>query len=238
MFSMTTPQPIGRSLRVLSALLDYPDAELRNDLSDMRQVIRGECVVSASRRAELDSLMALLQGKDPLEIEADYVELFDRGRATSLHLFEHVHGDSRDRGPAMIDLGQTYEKAGLVLSDGELPDFLPAVLEFVSTQPPSEARAFLGEMAHIFNAIFGALLKRNSPYASVIGALIELAGERAQPVEPVAEEPIDESWAEPVVFDGCSSKGQARPGESQPIHIVRSGRPSSSQQNQNTGANV
>lgn len=238
MFSMTTPQPIGRSLRVLSALLDYPDAELRSDLSDMRQVIVGECVVSASRRAELDSLMTTLQGKDPLEIEADYVELFDRGRATSLHLFEHVHGDSRDRGPAMIDLGQTYERAGLILAEGELPDFLPAVLEFVSTQPPSEARAFLGEMSHIFNAIFGALLKRKSPYASVIGALIELAGESAQPVEPVAEEPIDESWAEPVVFDGCSSKGQARPGEPQPIQIVRSGRPSSSQQNQKTGANV
>ena len=93
-----------------------------------------------------------------MQVEADYVELFDRGRATSLHLFEHVHGDSRDRGPAMIDLGQTYEKAGLILAEGELPDYLPAVLEFVSTQPPREARAFLGEMAHILNAIFAALI--------------------------------------------------------------------------------
>jgi nitrate reductase molybdenum cofactor assembly chaperone NarJ/NarW len=238
MFSITTPQPIGRSLRVLSALLDYPDAELRNYLPDMREVMRGERVVSSSRRAELDALMAALQAKHPLEVEADYVELFDRGRATSLHLFEHVHGDSRDRGPAMIDLGQTYAKAGLILAEDELPDFLPAVLEFVSTQPPSEARAFLGEMSHIFNAIFGSLLKRESPYASVVAALIELAGESAQPVEPVAEEPIDECWAEPVVFDGCSSKGQARPGEPQPIRIVRSGKPSLSQQNQNTGASV
>jgi nitrate reductase molybdenum cofactor assembly chaperone NarJ/NarW len=238
MFSMTAPQPIGHSLRVLSALLDYPDAALRIHLPEMRELMRGELVVSSSRRAELDFLMRTLQGKDLLEVEADYVELFDRGRATSLHLFEHVHGDSQDRGPAMIDLGQTYETAGLILAEGELPDFLPAVLEFVSTQPPSEARAFLGEMAHIFNAIFGALLKRNSPYASVLGALIELSGEKAQPVEPAAEEAIDDSWAEPVVFDGCSSKGQAKPGEPQPIHIVRSARPSSSQQNQNTGATV
>ncbi|MCP2937330.1 nitrate reductase molybdenum cofactor assembly chaperone, partial [Salmonella enterica subsp. enterica serovar Typhimurium] len=81
--------------------------------------------------------------------EAAYVELFDRGRSTSLHLFEHVHGDSRDRGPAMIDLAQTYEKAGLYLAEGELPDYLPVVLEFVSTQPAREARAFLGEMTHI-----------------------------------------------------------------------------------------
>ena len=87
----------------------------------------------------------------------------------------------------------------------------------------AEARAFLGEMAHIFNAIFGALLKRESAYASVLGALLELAGEKAQPVEPAADEPLDDSWAEPVVFDGCSSKGQARPGQPQPINIVRNG---------------
>ncbi len=95
------------------------------------------------------------------------------------------------------------------------------MLEFVSTQPVREARAFLGEMAHILNAIFGALQQRGSAYASVLGALLELAGEKAQPVEPPAEEPLDESWAEPVVFDGCSSKGQARPGQTQPVHIVR-----------------
>ena len=165
--------------------------------------------------------MDSLQGAGELDAEADYVELFDRGRGTSLHLFEHVHGDSRDRGPAMIDLGQTYEKAGLILAEGELPDYLPAVLEFVSTQPPTEARAFLGEMAHIFNAIFGALQQRSSAYASVLGALLELAGEKAQPVKAVVEEPLDESWAEPVVFDGCSAKGQARPDQAKPIHIVR-----------------
>jgi nitrate reductase delta subunit len=95
------------------------------------------------------------------------------------------------------------------------------VLEFVSTQPPPEARAFLGEMAHIFNAIFGALQGRASPYACVLGALLELAGEKAQAVKPAAEPALDDSWAEPPVFDGCSSKGQARPGQPQPIHIVR-----------------
>ena len=147
--------------------------------------------------------------------------MFDRTRSLSLHLFEHVHGDSRDRGPAMIDLAQTYEKAGLLLAPGELPDYLPAVLEFVSTQPPREAKAFLGEMAHILNAIFGALRKRESAYASVLGALLELAGETAQPVAPDVEEPLDESWAEPPVFDGCSTKGQAAPGQPQPISIVR-----------------
>ena len=219
----TPPQGIAISLRVLAALLGYPDTQLRSHLPEMRSLLRADVALTASRRAELDALMDALQRADPLDAESAYVELFDRGRATSLHLFEHVHGDSRDRGPALIDLGQTFEAAGLVLAEGELPDYLPAVLEFVSTQPPREARAFLGEMAHIFNAIFGALLKRESAYASVLGALLELAGEKAQPVEPAADEPLDDSWAEPVVFDGCSSKGQARPGQPQPIKIVRNG---------------
>ena len=209
------------SLRVLARLLSYPDAELRSQLSAMRDALHTERAITVGRLAELDVLMESLSSGDPLDTEAAYVHLFDRGRATSLHLFEHVHGDSRDRGPAMIDLAQTYDKAGLYLAPGELPDYLPVVLEFVSTQPPREARAFLSEMAHIFNAIFSALQQRQSAYASVIGALLELAGEKAQAVKLAPEEPLDESWVEPVVFDGCSSKGQARPDQPQPIHIVR-----------------
>ena len=221
MFGINTPPPMQTSLRVLAALLGYPDARMRGYLPEMRSLLRAGGALSAARHAELDALMESLGRGDPLDTEAQYVEMFDRGRATSLHLFEHVHGDSRDRGPALIDLGQTYASAGLILAEGELPDYLPAVLEFVSTQPPAEARAFLSEMAHIFNAIFGALQHSGSPYASVLGALIELAGEKAQAVAPAPEPPLDESWAEPVVFDGCSSKGQARPGQAQPIHIVR-----------------
>ena len=231
-----TPPAMDKSLRVLAALLGYPDAQMRGSLPQMRELLRDERAVSAPRQAELEVLMDGLQRAEPLEAEAAYVELFDRGRATSLHLFEHVHGDSRDRGPAMIDLGQTYEKAGLILAEGELPDYLPAVLEFVSTQPPREARAFLGEMAHIFNAIFGALQQRESAYASVLGALLELAGEKSQPVKPAAEEPLDESWAEPVVFDGCSSKGQAKPGQAQPIQVVRKNAPQGTRQGTRHGA--
>ena len=229
-----TPQPMSGSLRVLAALLGYPDAQLRSHLPEMSQLLRDEQAVAPSRRAELDRLMDSLGRSEPLEAESAYVELFDRGRSTSLHLFEHVHGDSRDRGPALIDLGQTYETAGLVLAEGELPDYLPAVLEFVSTQPPREARAFLAEMSHIFNAIFGALQQRDSAYASVLGALIELAGETAQPIAPAAEPSLDESWAEPVVFDGCSTQGQARPGQPQPIQIVK--RPSAGAASTSSGA--
>ena len=215
---------IRYTLRALARLLSYPDEQLRSELSLLVDAIDQEAVLPATRRAELRALVTGLQRQDPMETESRYVETFDRGRATSLHLFEHVHGDSRDRGPAMIDLAQTYEKAGLFLSPDELPDHLCVVLEFASTQPSQVAKSFLGEMAHILNAIFSALLQRESAYAAVIAAVLEMAGEKPQAVSITQDEPMDESWAEPQAFDGCSTRGQARPGEAQPIHIVRPSR--------------
>jgi nitrate reductase delta subunit len=206
---------------VLAALLGYPDERLRRALPEFAPALRAEGAISPPRLGELEGLIEQLRNAEPLQVEADYVERFDRGRATSLHLFEHVHGDSRDRGPALIDLGQTYARAGLILADGELPDYLPAVLEFASTQPAREARAFLGETGHIVNAIFDALQRQGSAYASVLGALLELSGAKAAPVVPRPEPPLDESWAEPPAFDGCSAQGQARPGEPRPVHVVR-----------------
>jgi nitrate reductase molybdenum cofactor assembly chaperone NarJ/NarW len=213
------------TLRALALLLGYPDEKLRDVLPALAAAIDAEAALPAPRRAELRAFAREMERTDPIELESRYVELFDRGRATSLHLFEHVHGDSRDRGPAMIDLTQTYEKAGLLLGPHELPDHLCVVLEFASTQPPQVAREFLGEMAHILNAIFSALRKRESRYASVLAAVLELAGHKAEAVTIADDEPLDESWAEPVVFDGCSTRGQAMPGQPQPIQIVRKNSP-------------
>ena len=209
------------SLRALALLLSYPDQDLRQKVPELIEAIDREAQLPASRRDELRALASDLLGLDPMAVEVRYVETFDRGRATSLHLFEHIHGDSRDRGPAMVDLIQTYEKAGLYLGPDELPDHLCVVLEFASTQPPKLAQAFLGEMTHILSAIFSALLQRGSPYAAAVAAVLELAGQRVQAVPIQADEPMDALWAEPQAFDGCSTKGQARPGDPQPIHIVR-----------------
>lgn len=215
------------SLRALAMLLGYPDATLRANLSQLIEAIDTEGAVPAARRLELKALAAELTRMDPMEVESRYVETFDRGRATSLHLFEHVHGDSRDRGPAMVDLAQTYAKAGLMMGPEELPDHLCVVLEFASTQPPQLASDFLGEMEHILTAIFSALLKRESPYATIVAAVLELAGQKVQAVPVVADEAMDEAWVEPMAFDGCSTKGQAKPGEAQPIHFVRKSAPKS-----------
>lgn len=221
----TTPKAAPRTLRALARLLGYPDAELRAHLPLLRDALHAEGALPKSRLAELDALLAQLARADPLDAESDYVQLFDSGRRTSLHLFEHVHGDSRERGPAMIDLAQTYEKAGLYLATGQMPDYLPVVLEFASTQPAREAAGFLGEIAHLVNVIFAALEQRGSRYASVMGALLDLAGERARALQLPADEPLDESWSEPAAFEGCSSAGQRPPGGEQPVRIVRPAAP-------------
>jgi len=214
-------KPIRNSLRALSRLLSYPDTEVRQQLAMLLTTLEDETALSQARCNELKTLVMYLLNLDPMDAEARYVETFDRGRATCLHLFEHVHGDSRDRGPAMIDLTKTYEQSGLFLSPDELPDHLCVVLEFASTQTPEVAKDFLGEMAHILNAIFSALLKRESPYAMVIAALLDLTGHKAQAVTLAVEQSLDESWSEPEAFDGCSTRGQARPSEPQPINFVR-----------------
>jgi nitrate reductase molybdenum cofactor assembly chaperone NarJ/NarW len=215
------PTTAALTLRVLARLLSYPDAESRLHLGEMRDALHTERALTFGRLGEIDALIDRLRSARPLDTEATYVELFDRGRGTALHLFEHVHGDSRDRGPAMVDLLKTYEQAGLFLAPGELPDYLPAVLEYASTQPAAQARDFLREIAHILQAIFSALLRRESGYASVIAALLDLAGETAQAVKLPAEEGLDESWEEPLAFGGCSTQGQASPGQPQPIQIVK-----------------
>jgi nitrate reductase delta subunit len=218
------PESLRMTLRALGYLLSYPDAQLRAVLPELAEALQVDQALKADRLAELQALCRQLAAYDPMEAESRYVETFDRGRSTSLHLFEHVHGDSRDRGPALIDLMKTYERAGLQFDAPELPDHLSVVLEFASTQPPDVARSFLGEMAHILTTLFSALLARGNPYASVIAAILEVSGQQVQAV-PVPPEPeVDESWDEPAAFDGCSTRGQAKPGQPQPLHFVRNTR--------------
>ena len=224
-----TPESMRLTLRALARLLAYPDAELRAQMPALIDALQAEQALPAARVTELQALVQQVCAMDPYEAEARYVDTFDRGRQTSLHLFEHIHGDSRERGPALIDLTQTYEKAGLFLGANELPDHLGVVLEFASTQPSTVAREFLAEMAHILNALFTALDAKASPYASVIAAVLEAAGEKAQAVAIAPEPDMDEAWAEPEAFDGCATRGQNRPDQPQPIHIVRKARPQSSQ---------
>lgn len=226
----TRPDALAITLRVLAHMLDYPDAALREHLPALRDALHAQRTLSHERIDAIDALIDQILGATGLDAEAAYVDLFDKGRGTALLLFEHVHGDSRDRGPAMIDLIKTYEDAGLNLVSDELPDHLTVVLEYASTQPPASSTAFLKEFSHILRNLYSALSRRDSAYASVPAALLELAGEPVQEVQVAGEPALDESWSEPAAFDGCSPQGQSRPGDAQPIRIVRkAGQPKSVQ---------
>lgn len=175
-----------RTLRALAALLGYPSAELAAAIPEIRDALTAEGALPRPARRRLDPLLDRLAGAELLDLQADYTELFDRSRALSLHLFEHVHGDSRERGPAMIDLGQTYGERGFLLEGPELPDFVPVFVEFASCLPPDEARAMLCEPVHVLATLDERLAARGSPYAAVLGALTALAGARPD-AEALAE---------------------------------------------------
>lgn len=201
--------------KAFSAVLSYPTEEMRQALPEIAEVIRGSSLVRPRERADLLDLIAEIGQGDLFAAEERYVDLFDRGRALSLHLFEHLHGESRDRGAAMVELKQLYTAAGFELSARELPDFLPVVLEYLSCRDLAEARDLLADCAAILTAIGRSLIARRSRYAAVLQALLVIAGEQpidAAKVPPVREraEALDKDWAERPAFADAPPGG--RPG--------------------------
>lgn len=209
------------TLRALSALLGYPSQELKDHVGDLRDAITQEGAVARRSQGQLASLLTRLENDELLELQSDYSELFDRSRSLSLHLFEHVHGDNRERGQAMIDLGQQYLANGFFLEANELPDFVPVFLEYASCLPDAEACETLAQPAHVFAALAERLDKRESPYASVFHGLVALAGVRLDQEARAsvdqntpAEDPldIDQEWEEaPVSFNNSAAHEMGGP---------------------------
>lgn len=202
--------------RAFSALLSYPSADMRRALPEIAEVVRSTPLLAPRERGGLLDLIDELGRGDLLDVEERYVDLFDRGRALSLHLFEHLHGDSRDRGEAMVDLKRVYGRAGFELSPRELPDYLPVVLEYLSCRDLAEAREMLADCAHILTTIGRSLIARRSRYASVLQALLVIGGERpidAAKIPPVKEKPeaLDRDWAEEPAFAGAPASAPPRP---------------------------
>ena len=219
------------TLRALSALLGYPSAELKAHIGEVRAALRGEAALPAAALERLEPLLLRFRTDELLDLQAAYSELFDRSRSLSLHLFEHVHGDSRERGQAMIDLGQQYVDRGFVIQSGELPDFLPMFLEFLSYSPPGEAREWLTEPAHVLAVLEERLAERDSPYAGIFHALLALPRSRPDPaaVARLAErawpedgKSIDEQWEEaPVNFGAPVADGGGPTGVVARIRAAR-----------------
>jgi nitrate reductase molybdenum cofactor assembly chaperone NarJ/NarW len=207
------------TLKVLAALLVYPEQELIDSLDEMAAILEAEGALPKAERRALAALMADLLGTDLMDAQARYVALFDHSRSLSLHLYEHSHGESRDRGQAMVNLLNHYRAHGLDPGDSELPDFLPLFLEFLSVRPAVEARAMLGQAVWVAALLRARLEQRGSPYAAVFRALEALAPQWADEVairETIGgdvpddtPEALDRAWEEaPVTFrDDPSAAG-------------------------------
>lgn len=202
-------EPDMLSLRVLARLLDYPTPALQAAAPELIEIINAERRWEAELRTRLMDWCQRLLEADLMELQAEYVALFDKGRATSLLLFEHVHGESRERGQAMVDLMDEYRAAGFELDARELPDYLPMFLEYLSTRPEADIARWLGEIRHILALLSARMEERGADHAMVPLALLALIGAEGdidvhrQVVKDEAPddtpEALDDIWEEEAV---------------------------------------
>jgi nitrate reductase delta subunit len=216
-----------KTFKILGVLMSYPQMEWLKHTDECPPLLKEEHLLPAKELRAVLAFIDTLQAGELYRLQEDYVSTFDRGRAHALHLFEHIHGESRDRGQAMVNLAEAYAGKGLVIDRAELPDYLPLFLEFLSICPPNEAVELLGEPVDVIATIGARLKKKGSPYAVLFEALVALS--KAKPKhERVSEllaatpdedslEALDREWEEAAAFDGppgqASCQGCAAPGQ-------------------------
>jgi nitrate reductase delta subunit len=224
-----------KTFKVLSALLSYPSEELIAAAGESSAILDAENLIPKRQRAALGALIDEIAQGEVYDLQERYGLLFDRSRSLSLHLFEHVHGESRDRGQAMVDLRAMYDRAGLTIAANELPDYLPLFLEFLSTQPVASAYELLGQPAHILAAISERLAKRQSSYQAIFDALVAMSAEAPQrdavaellkgpDPDPMDLQALDAAWEEEEVRFGPGTQGQGACGHDNLIAKLRHAR--------------
>ena len=201
-------------LKLIGVLMDYPQDELWQHRDELLGAA-DDPVLSGKRRAALQEFVRALLDSDPLTAQDAWLSLFDRGRSMSLLLFEHIHGESRDRGQAMVDLIEAYRKNGFDLAARELPDYLPLVLEYLDQRPEAEARDWLQHVSHIVGLLAARAGERDSPYALLFELLVEYADgkldlgvmRRRASEEPRDDTPeiMDRLWEEEAVRFGADA---------------------------------
>jgi len=205
------------SFKALGALLDYPTAELQAAAGEVEQALREERAIPPAELDEVSAFIDRLRRADIMDLQEQWVGLFDRSKRVALHLYEHSHGESRDRGQAMVNLALTYRMNGFELAASEMPDYLPLFLEFLSQVPEEPARRYLGQAIDIIEALRVRLEERDSPHTALLAALVPLASAAAdeaeveailagEPPEPKDLDELDREWAEePVDFTAGSA---------------------------------
>lgn len=217
-------------LKVIARLLDYPTEELVNHRQEIADLILNDYALNDALRKSLSDFATSFRTENLLDKQADYDGLFERGRSLSLLIFEHLHGESRDRGQAMVDLLAQYKTAGLDIGVPELPDYIPLYLEFASTQGEL-AVGWLQDIAPILALLAVRLDQRDSGYAVLMHSLLQLSGAdidldnlRQQVAEEKRDDTpkaLDKVWEEEAVTfggdavnGGCPTNRQ-RPSETQ-----------------------
>jgi nitrate reductase delta subunit len=224
-----------RTFKVLSALLSYPTEGLIEAAPEFLAVLDAERLLPAASRGGVEALIGEIAVGDLYDLQERYGLLFDRSKTLALYLFEHVHGESRDRGQAMVDLKAMYENAGLMIAANDLPDYVPLFLEFLSTQPLAEARELLGQAAHILAALAERLGRRQSAYKAVFDALVAISAEaprrdivdellKAADADPMDLVALDAAWEEEEVRFGPGNQGQGACGHEGLIAKLRHAR--------------
>jgi nitrate reductase delta subunit len=209
-----------KSLRVLGLLMSYPKPEWVSHLEDCKSLLVQEQFLPKKHMRAVLKFIENLEAVDLYSAQEEYVETFDRGRSHSLHLFEHIHGESRDRGQAMVNLSSAYEEKGFFIDQAELPDYIPLFLEFLSLCPIDEALELLGEPIDIMATIAVRLRKRNSSYNVLFDALVALSRVKpsqdkidevlAQDLEDDSLEALDKEWEEAAAFAGQPDQTDCR----------------------------
>jgi nitrate reductase molybdenum cofactor assembly chaperone NarJ/NarW len=229
-------------LSIISRLLDYPTLELYQHGPAIGDMIEQDELLDESSKTALLAFVSQRFSDELLDWQSEYDGLFERGRSLSLLLYEHIHGESRDRGQAMVDLLKQYRAAGLDIGVRELPDYIPLFLEFVSTQGDENARGWLQDVAPIIALLAVRLDERKCNYAALFTSLMALSKANVDLNEirtqvklekrDDSKEALDKVWEEEaVVFGGDAVNGgcptaTSKPSEGQrrdqdvPIHFV------------------
>lgn len=202
------------TFKVFAVLLAYPEPTTIAALDELyHDVLVKENFLEQRALKNIDKLIQYLKQNDLITLQENYVALFDRSRRLSLHLFEHVHGDSRARGPAMVELAETYRETGFVMKPKELPDYLPVFLEYLASLSLEEAKKLLAQPINLIAALGEKLKTRDSHYHYIFDAILSISGIKADPdvikkaladdqKKPQTKEELDAEWEEKPAFSG------------------------------------
>lgn len=201
------------TFKILGLLLTYPNKENLKHFDEMQKVLEEEKILPKKNLKLVNDFMNKKASADLLELQEEYVDTFDRSRSCCLNLFEHVHGESRDRGQAMVDLAEMYHEKGLFIDSKELPDFLPLFLEYLSLCTIDESKELLDDMAHIIVSISAKLKSKKNNYHVIFDALEKLSTVKIDQKiienalaelenEDNSLEALDKEWEEAAAFTG------------------------------------